>query len=243
MAATTTPVALVTGGAVRVGRAISLGLAEAGFHVAVNYKTSEAAARDVQSRIHGLGRDAILVQGDVSEQGDVMRMAEAVNQRFDRLDLVVNNAASFASGHLPDLSLDEWNAALATNVSGPFLVLKAFAELLKATKGSVVNLVDLSAFKPWKTYPHHSVSKAALLQLTRVAAKTLAPHVRVNAVAPGHVLSPDDWSQDQIRESLNRIPLKRLGEPEDVVRTVLFLARSPFITGEVVVVDGGESLG
>jgi len=235
-------VALVTGGAVRIGRALSLGLAEAGFHVVVNYHTSATAAREVDRRITDLGRRALLAPGDVSTSEDVQRIAGAVEREFGRLDLLVNNASSFEAQ--PILEVDEaaWDAVMAVNLKGPFLMARAAAPLLRDSGGCIVNLLDLSAIQPWTAYPHHSVSKAGLLHLTRVLARAMAPQVRVNAVAPGSVLPPERGHAKEVRRARRKVPLGALGNPQDVVRTVLFLQQSPFITGEMILVDGGRHL-
>lgn len=235
-------VALVTGGAVRVGRALSVGLAEAGFDLVVSYHTSGGAAREVERAVTGLGRRAHLAPGDVSEAEDVERIAQEVRREFGRLDLLVNNAASFRARPLLEVGEAEWDEVMAVNLKGPFLMVRATAELLREARGSVVNVLDLSAVQPWTGHPHHSVSKAALLHLTRVMARALAPHVRVNAVALGTVLPPEDLSPDEVERERERAPLGALGNPQDVVRTVLFLAGSPFLTGEVLLVDGGRHL-
>ena len=236
-------VALVTGGAVRVGRAITLGLAEAGYDVVVNYHTSESEALTVTRKVEDLGRRVVVARGDVSRAQDVGRIAETVKERFGRLDLLVNNASLFPATPFLEIEEGEWDRVMGVNLKGPFLMVKATAELLTASRGRVVNLVDLSAFQPWVEHPHHAVSKAGLLHLTRVMARALAPHVRVNAIAPGAVLLPEDYDEEDRKRSRERAALGTLGSPEDVVRTVLFLERSPFITGEVIVVDGGRLLG
>jgi pteridine reductase len=235
--------ALVTGGARRVGRAISLGLAEAGFDVLVNHHASPGDAQEVVDRIEALGQRAVAVQGDVSNSAGVERVAAVLRERFGRLDLLVNNASLFQPRRLLEVEEDEWDRVMAVNLKAPFLVLKATADLLDEAEGTVVNLVDLSATQPWTEYAHHAVSKAGLLHLTRVMARAMAPRVRVNAIAPGTVLPPDDADEADRERSRQAAALGTLGTPEDVVRTVLFLHRSPFITGEVVVVDGGRSLG
>lgn len=235
--------ALVTGGARRVGRAISLGLAEAGFDVLVNHHASPGDAQDVVDRIEALGQRAVAVQGDVSTSDGVERVAAVLRERFGRLDLLVNNASLFQPRRLLEVEEEEWDRVMAVNLKGPFLMLKATADLLDQAEGTVVNLVDLSATQPWTEYAHHAVSKAGLLHLTRVMARAMAPRVRVNAIAPGTVLPPDDADEAYRQRSREASALGTLGTPEDVVRTVLFLHRSPFITGEVVVVDGGRSLG
>lgn len=236
-------VALITGGAIRVGRAITLGLAEAGYDVAINCLSSEAEARIVAAKVEEMGRQAIVVSGDVSEAKDVERISARIRETFGRLDLLVNNASLFQRAPLLQVEEREWDRVMAVNVKGPFLMVKANSDLLLAAGGSVVNLVDLSAFQPWTEHPHHSVSKAALLHLTRIMARALAPTVRVNAIAPGAVLLPERYSEEDRRRSAAQSLVGTLGSPDDVVRTVLFLERSPFITGEVIVVDGGRLLG
>jgi len=236
-------VALVTGGAVRVGRAISLGLAEAGYDVAVNYHSSDGEARSVAQQIRDMGQRCLVVGGDVSRKEEVEAIAREVGSTFGRLDLLVNNASIFPRRPLLEVEEEEWDRVMEVNLKGPFLMVRATAELLTASEGSIINLVDLSAFQPWVDHPHHAVSKAGLLQLTRVMARAMAPRVRVNAIAPGAVLLPDDYDEEQRVRSRKAAALGTLGSPEDVVRTVLFLDRSPFITGEVVVVDGGRLLG
>ena len=236
----TPPVALVTGGAVRVGRAITVGLARAGYDVAINFNTSEASALDASRTVAEAGRRAIVVSGDVARPKDANRIASAVDGEFGRLDLLVNNASLFESTPLLEITEEEWDRVMAVNVKGPFLMVQATHELLRRARGRVVNIVDLSAFRPWIEHPHHSVSKAALLHLTRVMARVLAPRVRVNAIAPGSVLLPEDYDEAQRERARRATVLGTVGSPEDVVRTVLFLERSPFITGEVIVVDGGH---
>lgn len=238
----TSPVALVTGGAVRIGRALSLGLADEGWDVAVGFHTSGDDARGVAERIEAAGRRALLCPGDVSDAADVEAIAERIRGGLGRLDLLVNNASTFFRGELLEVPEEEWERTMAVNVKGPFLLVRSLAGLLSRARGSVVNVLDLSALRPWTDHPHHSVSKAALLHLTRVMARALAPEVRVNAVAPGTVLPPEDYTGEQIEASRQRTLLGSLGTPDDVVRTVLFLARSTFVTGEVIVVDGGRHL-
>lgn len=243
MSEPTRRVALVTGGAVRVGRALSLGLAEAGYDVAVHYHSSAGPAREVERRITDLGRRATLIEGDLSDPAQVAAIARAVRERCGRLDLLVNSASSFEQADLLDVDAEAWDRVMNVNLRGPFLLVRESAVLLRQCRGTVVNMVDVLGMEPWTLHPHHSVSKAALLHLTKILARVLAPEVRVNAVAPGTVLLPEGSSQRLIDEETNASPLRRLGSPEDVLRAVLFLAASPFITGEVIVVDGGRRLG
>ena len=235
-------VALVTGGAVRVGRALSHGLAEAGYDVAVHFHSSSTAAREVARRIEELGRRAILIEGNLADPHGAEAIAAEVRERCGRLDLLVNSAASFEEADLLDVDAQAWDRVMNVNLRGPFLLVRETAALLKASQGTVVNILDLGALQAWTHHPHHAVSKAGLLHLTKVLARVLAPEVRVNAVVPGSVLMPETSDQASRERERKRIPLGRLGSPEDVLRAVLFLAASPFITGEVIVVDGGRSL-
>lgn len=236
-------VALVTGGAVRLGRALSLGLARAGYDVAVHFGTSAEAAREVAGRIQELGRRSLTVQANLADPAAATALVDAVRDGFGRLDLVVNNAATFDAHPLDGVDAALWDRIMAVNVRAPHLLVRAAADLLAAAEGSVVNVVDLSAFQAWAEHPVHAVSKAALTHLTRVQARALAPRVRVNAVAPGAVLPPDDYPAERLEALRTRTPLLALGRPDDVVEAVLYLAGAGFVTGQVLAVDGGRLLG
>jgi pteridine reductase len=225
-----------------VGGAITLGLADAGFDVVLNYHDSATAARELALRVERAGRRCLLAPADVSVGSEVDALAGSVRREFGRLDLLVNSASLFRRLPLQEVDEPEWDRVMAVNLKGPFLMVRALGPLLAESRGNVVNIVDLSAFQPWVQYPHHAVSKAGLLHLTRVQARALAPHIRVNAIAPGAVLPPDTDTHQERERSRERAALGTLGSPDDVVRTVLFLDRSPFITGEVIVVDGGARL-
>ena len=235
-------VALVTGGAVRVGRAISMGLAEAGYDLAVHHHTSKGEAEALSKEVELLGRRTSLCAADLSDPAEIRRMCRTVREDFGRLDLLVNNASTFLASPLLEVSEREWDHVMKVNLRAPFLLVRGAADLLRSARGSVINIADLSAFDPWLEYPHHSVSKAALVHLTKVMARALAPEVRVNAIAPGTVLLPEDAAEEERDRSRRRTVLRTLGSPRDVVRTVRFLLDSPFVTGEVVVVDGGQRL-
>lgn len=237
------PVALVTGGGVRLGRAIALGLARAGHDLVIGYRSSDEAARSTRGDIESLGRTCQTVQADLSEPNGADALVDGAREAFGRLDVVVNSAASFRAARLTDVDAREWDAVMDLNLRAPHLVVRAAAEMLSASKGCVVNITDLSAFQAWTEYPHHAVSKAALAHLTRIQARALAPHVRVNAVAPGAVLPPDDWPIERWERLARRAVLERTGSPEDVVRAVLYLVGADFVTGHVLPVDGGRLLG
>ena len=160
-----------------------------------------------------------------------------------RLDLVVTSSASFDARPLLEVDAEHWDAVMSVDVRAPHLVVRAAADLLRAARGSVVNITDLSAFQVWTEYPHHAVSKAALAHLTRVQARVLAPDVRVNAVAPGPVIRPAGWSEERWQALADIAPFRRVGTPRDVVEAVLFLAGAEFVTGHVLAVDGGHLLG
>ncbi|HEY8468361.1 MAG TPA: SDR family oxidoreductase [Longimicrobiales bacterium] len=236
-------VALVTGGARRLGRALALALARAGADVVINYFRSAEAAEATVADIVALGRRAIALQGDVSRRDDALTLIRRTAEVFGRLDILVNSAATFEQAPLLAISEEDWDRVLAVNLKGPFLLSQAAVPLLRRDGGGViVNLADLSAFQPWPSYPHHSVSKAGLVHLTRVLARALAPDIRANCIAPGTVLPPEDYTEEQLRASRERTALKRLGRPEDVCRALLFLVESDYITGETVIVDGGRML-
>lgn len=234
--------ALVTGGAVRLGRALSLGLAEAGFDVVVNYRSSQAPALEVRDRIVALGRRCTVIQGDLGCPEDIRQLVDGVQAEHGRLDLLVNSAASFHSTSILDVGADEWDEILAVNTRGPHLLVREAAELLRSRGGAVVNIADHMGLKPWVRYGAHSVSKAALIHLTRIQARALAPHVRVNAVAPGLVLPPKDLSESALAREIEATLVKRVGTPDDVVEAVLYLARASYVTGQVLSVDGGGTL-
>jgi len=235
-------VATVTGGAVRVGRAISIGLAEAGYDLVVTYHTSAEPAEALSEEVASMGRRCVTLQVDLAEPAAAEAVAEAARAGFGRLDLLVNSAATFDAGPLLEVDAERWDAVMAVNVRAPHLLVRAAAPLLTGAHGCVVNIADLAAFQPWTEHPHHAVSKAALVHLTKIQARALAPAVRVNAVAPGSVLRPEGWSEERWLDVARRAPLGRPGTPGDVVGAVLYLAGADFVTGQVLTVDGGRLL-
>jgi pteridine reductase len=236
-------VALVTGGARRLGRELALALARAGADIVVNYFRSADDAERTVADIVALGRRAIAVHADVALKSDVDELVRRTAETFGRLDILVNNASTFETAPFLAIQEHEWDRVLAVNLKGPFLLSQAATPLLRRDGGGViVNIADLSAFQPWPSYAHHSVSKAGLVQLTRVMARALAPDIRVACIAPGVVLPPEDATPEEIRQHRDRTPLRRLGSPDDVARALLFLVESDFLTGETVILDGGRSL-
>lgn len=235
--------ALVTGGAHRLGRAFALGLARAGADVLIDYHSSEAEAQRTVREIRALGRRGEAVRADVSSEADVRRLVDASRKAFGRLDVLVNSASLFHAAPVERTTTDDWNRSLAVNLTGPFMLSREAAPLLRADGGGlIVNIADLSAFQPWPSYVAHAVSKAGLVHLTRVLARALAPHVRVNCVAPGTVLPPEGYTETESDPKGARRVLEREGSPEDAVRALLYFAEADFVTGEVAVVDGGRML-
>jgi NAD(P)-dependent dehydrogenase (short-subunit alcohol dehydrogenase family) len=236
-------VALVTGGAIRVGRAIALALAAGGADVVINYNSSDVEARRTKADIFALGRQALTVKADVSQASQVQALIDATATRFGRLDVLVNSASLWKDTPWPEVSEADWDLLQGVAVKGAFLCAKAAAPHLAAHgDGAIVNIVDLSALVPFPGFLPHSAAKAALLNLTYALAMEMAPAVRVNAVAPGAVLPPPDYTEEQIAMAKKTTLLQRWGTAEDVARTVVFLAESPYITGALIPVDGGEML-
>lgn len=237
-------VALVTGGAHRVGKAISLMLAQAGTHVVVNYFSSDEAARVTATEAEAAGVEAMTVQCDVSDWGQVQAMAEAIAGRFGGVDIIVNSASVFETMSFPTDDLETWRRVTAVSIDGPFYVCNALTPgMLARGAGVIVNIVDLSIWHPWPKYMAHAVGKAALLGLTRQLALELAPTIRANAVAPGLVLPPPNASAQRVAAGAARTLLGRWGSPDDVARAVRYLIEADFVTGDVITVDGGERCG
>lgn len=239
-------VALVTGGAARVGKALSLALARAGAHVAVNYHTSAEAAQATAAEAAALGVRALPVQADVGDPAAVQRLAAEVEAAFGRVDILVHAADLFARTSFPDGGAEAfaaWQRVLRTALDGAWLVGSACAPgMLARGEGLIVNIVDLSAWQPWRGFAAHAVAKAGLLALTRQLALELAPAVRVNAIAPGNVLPPPGMSAERGQALARRSLLGRWGSPDDVARALIYLVENDFVTGDVLTVDGGERL-
>ncbi len=237
-------VALVTGGARRVGKAITLALARAGAHVIINHHASPAAAHETEWAARALGVEALAFQADITDRARVDEMVRAATARFGAIDLLVNNASPFEPTPFPTADVAAWQRVIEQIIHGSFYVTNAVAPgMLAQQRGAIINLVDMFAFSPRKNFAAHGVGKAGLLAMTRQFALDLAPHVRVNAIAPGPVLPPDDYTPERMIQTASRTVLKRWGTADDIAETVLFLARAEYITGEVIVVDGGEHLG
>ena len=235
-------VALVTGGAKRIGRAVAVQLAQEGADIVLHYRGSDRAAQEVKSEIERLGRRALAFKADLRDLSQIRRLFEEAGKRFDRLDILVNNAAVFYPASIETTTEDSWDTALDTNLRAQFFCAQAAAPLLRQSgQGIIVNFASIGGLLAWPGFIPYCVSKAGVLMLTRCLAKALAPEIRVNAIAPGTISMPSDppeWEADYIR----RAPLGRTGTPEEIAAAVCFLIHSNFMTGQVLVLDGGRTL-
>lgn len=236
-------VALVTGGARRVGKAIVLELARAGAHVAFTYHTSTDAAQETLREVQALGVEGLAIPCDIRELAGVQAMVRQLVDRFGKVDILVNAADDFGRHPFPTQDYTTWHQVIQVGIHGTFYVSNELAPLLLSRpQAAVVNILDLCIWQPWRNFTAHAVVKAGLLALTQQMALELAPTVRVNGVAPGLVLPPDHLSPAQVARMGQRTLLQRWGRPEDVAGAVRFLAEADYITGEVLVVDGGERI-
>lgn len=241
-------VAVVTGGAHRVGRAIALELARQGVHILVHYGTSTHEATETVREIKSLGVEAYAVQADISQPEAVETIFAALREHFGRLNIFVNSASNFQKRDFLSVTLQDWQETMAINVTAAFLCTQAAAAMMRQNDpagGSIINILDRGALGPWPAYAHHGVSKAALWMLTQVSAASLGPDIRVNAVLPGPVMKPagtnmtdDEWAQIGMKTTA----LQRVGTADDVARAVAYLAGEDFVTGTVIHVNGGEHL-
>lgn len=236
--------AVVTGAAKRVGRVIALDLAEAGANVVITYRSAETDARDTVAELEALGVEATAVLLDLADRDSIPRAVGMVESRFGGIDVLVNNASYFEPTPFPADDHDRWYKTFDVVVHGPYHLTNEVAPgMLSRGRGSIINMVDLSAWHPWPDRGAHSVAKAALLALTRQLAVELAPAVTVNAVAPGPTIPADSFDQDQIDRLARRNLLGRWGDTADVAAAVRFLATSSSVTGDCITVDSGERWG
>jgi pteridine reductase len=236
-------VALVTGGGIRVGRAIALALAAAGADLAIHYRSSREGAESAAGEIRKNGRQAVVVAGDLTRSEDCRRVVREVRATFGGFDFLVHSAANFHRASLADTDEDLWESAMDLNARAGFLLAREASDTLRQRRGRIVLVSDFLAESPAKNYLAHSVSKAAAEGLVRALAVELAPEVSVNGVAPGTVLPPEGTGAEEVARLVRRVPAKRVGSAQDVAATVVFLCGGPaFITGQVIRVDGGRSI-
>ena len=233
-------VALVTGAGRRVGRALAVALGGRGMRVAVHYNRSAEGARETAAAIAAAGGSAELFAGDLSLPGGPAALALEVDEHFGPLHVLVNSAAVMMRTPFGDVAAEDWDAMFALNLRAPFLLAQALAPVLRRMRGAIINIADLAAFETWPGYVPHGITKAGVVQMTRALARVMAPEVRVNAIAPGAVLLPDDWSEQDAARLERTTPLRRLGSPDDVARAMLYLLDADYVTGDTLIVDGGR---
>jgi len=239
-------VVLITGGAKRVGAAICRRLHASGANLMLHYRASAGEARLLQAELNHVRADSVaLIQADLLDLNKLPSIVEQTVQRFGRLDALVNNASSFYATPIGEITPASWDDLIGANLRAPLFIAQAAAASLKKTQGAIVNITDIHAERPLKSYVVYSIAKAGLVALTRSLARELAPEVRVNAVAPGPILWPDDASFDELSRQriISHTLLKREGTPDDIAKAVHFLlADAAYVTGETINVDGGRHI-
>lgn len=233
------PIALVTGAAHRVGRALAVGLASDGYDIALHFHASAAKVDDAREAIISAGGNATVFRADLREAAAPADLVRDVVESMTRLDVVVNSASVMLRMPLGTINAEAWDSVLDLNLRAPFLIAQEAARYLP-DGGSIINIADLAAFEIWPPYVPHGVSKAGLVYLTQALARLLAPRIRVNAIAPGTVLLPEHFDPAFAARLTDTTPLKRDGTPADVVQALLYLLRATYVTGETIIVDGGR---
>lgn len=244
-------VALVTGGAHRVGRALALALAARGMRLAIHYHASEEDARDTarDAEVASGGAEAWTVRADLAERAAPERLVNEVASHFGSLDVLVNSAAVMVRTPLEEVTPEQWDATFHLNLRAPFFCARAAAKVMRegdasdgGTRGAIINIADLAGLESWPGYIPHGISKAGVIHMTTSLARVLAPDIRVNAIAPGAVLLPESWGPEDAAHLERTTPLHRLGSPADVAQAMLYLLEADYVTGETLVVDGGRHI-
>jgi pteridine reductase len=238
-------VVLITGGARRVGAEVARFLHGAGASVFIHYRSSAAAAITLADSLNQLRpKSAAIHAAPLTAEGAPEKLVAAALLEFGRLDVLINNASSFYATPVGKITLAQWDDLVGSNMKAPLFVSQAAAPSLKATRGLIINMVDIHALKPLKAHPVYCAAKAGLVMLTKSLARELGPEIRVNGIAPGPVLWPEAGMDAAMQQEIvDKTALKRAGSPQDIARTALFLAaNAPYITGQIIAVDGGRSL-
>jgi len=236
-------VAIVTGGAVRLGKALALALAEHGARVVIHYGSSAAPAQATVRQIQAMGSDALAIQADLSQPGQTPSIVERAATHFGQVDILVNSAAIFEPGNWGDTTEANWDRHFAINLKSPFFLSQAFAvHVGRGRAGHIVNIADWRGVRPGTGHVAYTLTKAALIAMTKSLAQALAPNIQVNAIAPGMILPPPGQDQAYLERWAHKIPAQRVGSPEEVARALIFLLRSDFVTGDLIFVTGGQHL-
>ena len=234
--------ALITGGAQRIGAQITKTLHAHGYNIVIHYRNSSQEAQTLADELNQLrANSATLIQAELSDLQALKTLANTIKQ----LDVLVNNASVFYPTLMQNVNENDWNTIINTNLMAPFFLSQSLSAALSKNKGCIINIVDIHAQRPLKNHAIYNISKAGLAMMTQTLAKELAPEIRVCGVAPGSILWPENQAKlndEQKDKMLNKIPLSKQGSPEDIANTVLFLANSPYITGQIISVDGGRTL-
>jgi pteridine reductase len=237
---------LVTGAAKRVGATLARTFHAAGANVVLHYRSSAEQAMQLAGELEGARPGSIAtVQSDLLDVSRFAPLIEATTGAFGQLDVLVNNASSFYPTPVGEITETQWDDLVGSNLKAPLFLAQAAASALRLSRGLILNIADIHGLRPLRRYPVYSVAKAGLIMLTKALARELAPHVRVNAIAPGPVMWPEEGADKDLQAKiLERTLLRRLGSPEDVARTALFFAaEAPYVTGQIMAVDGGRSVG
>jgi pteridine reductase len=237
---------LITGAARRVGATLARALQAAGANVMIHYRNSAAEARALASELNSLrGGSAAIVSADLLDTKHLGALVEATVKTFGQLDVLINNASTFYPTEVGEITEDHWSDLLGTNLKAPLFLAQAAAPALRLSHGLILNIADIHGMRPLRRYTTYSVAKAGLIMLTKSLARELGPHVRVNAIAPGPVMWPEQRADQALQKKIvERTQLKRPGSPEDVARAALFFCTAaPYVTGQILAVDGGRSVG
>ena len=235
----------ITGAAKRIGKEIALCFSEMGWNIIIHYNSSKNDAQVLADEINGTNPvSAITVQGNLDVKEDVEKVINEVRDAFPTIDLLINNASTFYPTPIEDISEEHWDKLVGSNLKGPLFLIKGLKDKLKESKGSIINITDTNLSKGVANYSIYSAAKAGLESITQGLARELAPDIKVNAIAPGAMLEPPDvtWTEEQKSKVISSIPLNRMGSEKDISEAVKFLAKSSYITGQIIKVDGGRSL-
>jgi NAD(P)-dependent dehydrogenase (short-subunit alcohol dehydrogenase family) len=234
---------LITGAARRLGRAIAVPMAHAGANVVFTYLSSGKESEHTLLEIEKAGAQGLAIQCDIRQQASVKQAVQKVLDRFNQIDLLINNAGVFQTARIENITAEQWDEVFSVNVRGPFLMSQSCIPALRASRGRIINLGSLGGEQPWATHAHYCSSKAALHMLTQVMAKALAPEIAVNCVAPGMIVAEDERDPVLVEKLAARTPMQKNGTPQDVVSAVMYFSTAPhFITGQILTVDGGLGL-
>jgi len=236
-------VAIVTGGAVRLGRTLALAFAEQGARVGLHYGSSAGPAVTAVEKIKAMGSDAVAIQADLSQSGEAQSIVERTAAHFGHVDILVNSAAIFEPGNWDDTTEANWDRHFAINLKSPFFLSQAFAaQVGRERAGHIVNIADWRGARPGPDHIAYTLTKAAIIAMTRSLALALAPNIQVNAIAPGLILPPPGQDQAYLENRAKQAPAQRAGSPQEIANAMIFLLRSDFVTGDLIFVTGGEHL-